>query len=473
MQKTKQMETNTKGNVLVIVLIGAVILTGGYFIFNFLTAPQKDISLETKNVASKDSTANNQATDNLKSTTPGQNNDAATTSGKPSEFKRYAVAKSSSETVNAANQFAFELYDQYKNTNDNVFFSPYSISSALEMTYEGARGATAGEIQSVFNFPADAQTRIGSFAKLYSEINPKNTTYQLSTANALWAQKTYPFDANYAKTIETYYGGKNTNVDFVSATEASRQTINTWVSSKTNAKIPELFGKGTLDKSTRLVLTNAVYFKGKWNTPFQKEATQEKDFTTAAQSKIKISMMNRQDDFGYVETADYQTIELPYENNDLAMIVVLPKKGKTELVEKNLSVSEFKKIKTSLKSTLTDIYLPKFKFNTEYNMNSALSSMGMPTAFDPDKADFTGMYDKSQANENLYIGLVIHKAYVDVNEEGTEAAVATGVGMKAATAVMDPAQPKIFNADHPFFFAIIHNQSESILFMGKVNNPAK
>ncbi|MFA6376014.1 MAG: serpin family protein [Candidatus Paceibacterota bacterium] len=458
------MKTKTKGSVLSIVLIGAVILASGYFIFNFLIAPQKNNDRETPN---------GQATDDLKSTAPEQNNTATETSGKPSEFKQYAIGKSSSETVNAANQFAFELYNQYKNTNDNVFFSPYSISSALEMTYEGARGATANEIQSVLHFPADAQARIESFAKLYSGINPKNATYQLSTANALWAQKSYPFDANYAKTIETYYGGKTTNVDFVSDTETSRQTINSWVSSKTNAKIPELFAKGTLDKSTRLVLTNAVYFKGKWSAPFQKEATQEKDFTTAAQSKIKVAMMNRQDDFGYTETADYQTVELPYENNDLSMIVVLPKNGKTVSVEKNLSEAEFKRIRTSLKSTLTDVYLPKFKFDTEYNMNETLSSMGMPTAFDLDKADFTGMYEKSQANENLYIGIVVHKAYVDVNEEGTEAAAATGVGMFAATAVMDPPQPKIFNADHPFIFAIIHNQSGSILFMGKVNDPAK
>jgi len=403
---------------------------------------------------------------------PGNDSTPVPAPNLPAAFKQYAVGQSSTETVNAANQFAFELYGRYKDTNDNVFFSPYSISSALEMTYEGARGITANEMQSVFHFPPDAATRIGSFARLYSEINPKNATYQLSAANALWAQKSYPFDPNYIKTVETYYGGKATNLDFVSDTETSRQTINSWVSSKTNAKIPELFSKRTLDQSTRLVLTNAVYFKGKWNTPFEKEATREKDFTTAAQSRVKVSMMNRQDDFEYAETADYQAIKLPYEKNDLSMLVILPKTGKSAAIEKNLSVAEFKKIKASLKSALTDVYLPKFKFNTEYDMNSTLSSMGMPTAFNPDNADFTGMYDKSKAGENLYIGLVIHKAYIDVNEEGTEAAAATGVAMKAA-AIMEPTLPKVFNADHPFIFAIVHNQSGSILFMGKVNDPTK
>ena len=409
-------------------------------------------------------------------TNPTVNNQPAQA---PIEFKQYAVAKTSSETVNAASQFAFELYNQYKNTNDNIFFSPYSISSALEMTYEGARGKTASEIQSVFHYPADSQTRIGSFAKLYSEINPKNVTYQLSAANALWAQKTYPFDPNYIKTIETYYGGKATNLDFVSDAEASRQTINSWVSSKTNAKIPELFAKGTLDESTRLVLTNAVYFKGKWSTPFQKEATQEKEFTTAAQSKIKVAMMNRQDDFGYSETANYQAIELPYENNELSMIVILPKTDllskvlSNNAIEKNLTLNSFNTIKKSLNSELVNVYLPKFKFDTGYDMNKTLVAMGMSAAFNPDNADFTGMYDKSKVGENLYIGLVVHKAYIDVYEEGTEAAAATGVGMATLGMQMDPPQPKIFNADHPFIFAIVHNQSGSILFMGKVNDPAK
>ena len=396
------------------------------------------------------------------------------TTESPIVFTQYPLAKDASVTVSAANQFAFELYSQYKNTNDNVFFSPYSISSALEMTYEGAKGKTASEMQSVFHFATDAATRIPSFAKLFSQINPQNATYQLSTANALWAQKSYPFDANYIKTVETYYGGKSTNLDFVGDTEGSRQTINSWVSSKTNAKIPELFAKGTLDETTRLVLTNAVYFKGKWDAPFEKGLTQQKDFTTVTSSKVKCSMMNKESDFGYAETPDYQAIEMPYEKKDLSMVVVLPKSEKMGSVEKIISDNEFTKIKNSFNSELVNVYLPKFKFDTSYRMNDTLSKMGMPTAFDQDNADFTGMYDKSQANnENLYIGIVVHKAYVDVNEEGTEAAAATGVGMFANTAVEAPTQPKLFNADHPFIFAIVHNATGDILFLGKVNDPTK
>jgi len=476
MQTNTIMGTNRKGNVIIIILAIAAVLTAGYFAYRSFM-PQGIQAPNAENNTTGDqtgmaTTSPNEPSENIKPGTVSENNPTTTNpvSQKPAEFKQYAIAKNSLETVNAANQFGFELYSQYKNTDNNIFFSPYSISSALEMTYEGARGTTASEIQSVFHFPADEATRIGSFAKLYSEINPKNATYQLSTANALWAQKNYTFDANYIKTIKTYYGGNATNLDFIVDTEGSRQTINAWVSSKTNEKIPELFGKGTLGQSTRLVLTNAVYFKGKWADPFKKGSTQEKDFIASGGQKVKCQMMNRQNDLAYAETADYQAIELPYEKRDLSMVIILPKTGKTEAVEKALSSAKFGEIRKSLKPELVNVSLPKFKFDASYDMNDTLSIMGMPTAFKAGFADFSGM----DGTNNLYIGLVIHKAYVDVYEAGTEAAAATGVGMTFATSLpMNPIVPKIFNADHPFIFAIVHNLSGSILFMGKVNDPAK
>jgi serpin B len=463
------MKVNQNGNVFVVaVLIGAILLAGGYVVYKAYTSQQPAIK---KPPLVKEPAPNIPAP-----ITPQPENEAITptpATEPPAEFKQYPVAKDSSATVDAANRFAFELYKQYKDTNDNVFFSPYSISSALEMTYEGARGKTAQEIQSVFHFPSDPATRIGSFAKLYSQINPQNATYQLSTANALWAQKSYPFDANYLKTIETYYHGKATNLDFAGDAEGSRKTINTWVSEKTANKIPELFAPGSLNALTRLVLTNAIYFKGKWFAPFEKTLTQQKDFATAAGAKVKCSMMNIQKNFKYAETSDYQAIELPYEKNDLSMIVILPKTGKVSAAESSLTVAQLASIKSTMASNLVDVYLPKFKFNTSYNMNQTLSAMGMSTAFNPDSADFTGMYDRNKANgENLYIGLVIHKAYVDVYEEGTEAAAATGVAMMASS-IAEPIPPKIFNADHPFIFAIAHNATGSILFLGKVNDPTK
>ena len=181
-------------------------------------------------------------------------------------------------------------------------------------------------------------------------------------------------------------------------------------------------------------------------------------------------MMNKQEDFSYAETADYQAIELPYKNSDLSMIAILPKTGKMSVMEQKLSGEQFTQIKNSMSSQLVDVYLPKFKFDTSYDMNNTLSAMGMPTAFDLANADFSGM----DGTRNLYIGVVIHKAYVDVNEEGTEAAAATGVaGSLSMATPMERPQPKIFNADHPFIFAIVHNATGSILFMGKVNDPTK
>jgi serpin B len=472
------MEKNQKGSAILAILIVLILaiaaaIGAGWYAYRFYSAVPENIDMPEINFSAgpelldENPPDGNEAKEEVE-ITPETEEPVAS----PEPFVEYETGQDSSPIVSATNQFAFELYNQYKNTNDNVFFSPHSISSALQMTYEGARGKTAEEMQSVFHFPEDNAARIGSFAKLYEQINPQNASYRLSTANALWAQNDYPFDQNYLKTVETYYHGKAANLDFAGNPENSRQTINQWVSGKTMQKIPELFAAGTINPLTRLVLTNAVYFKGKWAIPFEEMLTQEKDFTPSTGAKTKCQTMNIKDNFGYAQTADYQALELPYEGNGLSMMVILPQTGKMATVENNLSMEKFAAIKNDLKSELANVFLPKFKFDTSYNMNQTLAKMGMSTAFDDANADFSGMYDKTKTPENLYIGLVIHKAYIDVYEEGTEAAAATGVTMQA-TAVMEPPQAKIFNADRPFIFAIVHNQTGAILFMGKVNDPTK
>jgi len=470
------MDKNQKGSavlaiLIVLVLAIAAAIGAGWYAYRFYSAAPENVNMPEINFSMGPEILdeNPENKDEPKPETIPETEESVAA---PDQFVEYQTAQDSLPTVNAANRFAFELYDQYKDTDGNVFFSPHSVSSALQMVHEGARGKTAEEIRSVFHFSEDNATRIRSFAKLYEQTNPQNANYQLSTANALWAQNDYPFDQNYLKTVETYYRGKATNLDFVSDTENSRQTINEWVSDKTAQKIPELFAPGSLNPLTRLVLTNAIYFKGKWATSFEKIMTQERDFTTSTGAKTKCQMMNIKKSFGYVETAEYQALELPYENNDLSMMVILPQAGKMAPVENALSMEKFAAIKKELKPELVNVFLPKFKFDTSYNMNETLVKMGMPTAFDQVNADFSGMYDKAKTAENLYIGLVIHKAYVDVYEEGTEAAAATGVAMQATSAVM-PQSAKIFNADRPFVFAIVHNQTGAILFMGKINDPSK
>jgi len=372
----------------------------------------------------------------------------------------HVFAQDINSAVNANNQFAFKLYSTYKSKDGNIFFSPYSISSALAMTYEGAKGKTADEMQSIFNFSKDDSLRRGSFLEIKNIINQKDKKYKLSTANALWAQSGYEFLNDYFKLINQYYGGKVTNLDFINKTEESRMTINHWVEGQTNDKIKNLI------PYTRLVLTNAIYFKGKWAKEFDKNLTTEKDFRVSLNNTVKAQMMSENDDFNYTETESLQVLELPYQDNELSMIILLPKKDDLSVVEGALTLEKLSGYKNALEIQKVDVSIPRFKFETKYFMKEDLIKMGMLTAFSGD-ADFSGMTGK----HDLFIGQVIHQAFVDVNEEGTEAAAATAVIMEAGSAM--PQQPKVFNADHPFLFLIQEKKTGNILFMGRVSNPIK
>ncbi len=370
--------------------------------------------------------------------------------------------------VNGNNKFAFEFYPEFE-AEENVFFSPYSISTALAMTYEGAKAETAEEMQSVFHFPSEADTRRPSFARIYNLINKPGKKYKLSTANALWAEQTYQFLEEYKNTVEKYYAGKTTNLDFKGAAEASRKIINAWVELQTNNKIKDLIPKGTINSMTRLVLTNAVYFKGTWLKQFDPENTSEVDFKVSPESTVKVQMMRIEDennDFGYFEDEKLQALELPYSGKELSMIILLPKEQSLETIKEYLNAEKFSELRGKLaeKSMIADIVLlPKFKFETKYFMAETLAKMGMPTAFSFN-ADFSGM----DVTKSLFIGEVIHQAFVEVNEEGTEAAAATAVIME----ITSTGNEKIFMADHPFIFIIQEKQSGNILFFGKAGNPA-
>lgn len=371
------------------------------------------------------------------------------------------TAEGVASVINANNQFTFELYSQLKeeNKDKNIFFSPYSISTALAMTYEGAKGQTAKEMQNVFHFPEDASIRKPAFAAIYNQINKPNSGYQLNTANALWAQENYSFLDEYFSTVESHYGGKVTNLDFIGETEKSRQTINSWVEQQTNNKIKDLISPGMLNPMTRLVLTNAIYFKGKWVNQFDKKDTKEQDFKVSSEKTVKVPMMYLKEDFNYTETEQFQILEMSYDGNELSMLVILPKDNLSDLDslnEKNIS-----QLKTALKKEEVVVYMPKFTFETKYSMSETFKKMGMPTAFSG-VADFSGMTGK----QDLFIDFVIHQAFVDVNEEGTEAAAATGAGM-----AMIAAPGTVFSADHPFLFIIQEKATGNILFFGQVIDP--
>ena len=370
--------------------------------------------------------------------------------------------------VEANNQFALDYYSQLKEKDSgNIFFSPFSISSALAMTYEGAKGQTAEEMQSLFYFPADDNLRRTEYAAIFDELNKGDKKYKLSTANALWAQKDYQFLKEYFDGVEKYYGGKVTNLDFKKDPESSRITINNWVENQTNDKIKDLIPPGIINAVTRLVLTNAIYFKGEWVRQFNENDTREENFRTSKDSYVKASMMRRTDEeatFNYVENDKLQILEMPYSGEELSMLILLPKDDNLKGLENSITVDQLSKWKKDLEEQRVKIFIPKFKFETKSFMAKTLKEMGMPVAFS-DSADFSGMTGK----KDLKIDEVIHQAFVEVNEEGTEAAAATAVIMAAGLS-KEPKIP-VFRADHPFIFLIQENNTGNILFMGRVVNP--
>ena len=373
------------------------------------------------------------------------------------------------DVIEANNRFAINLYSQYKSEEGNIFFSPFSISTAMAMVYEGAEGKTAKEIKSVFGFPKYDNSRRNQYSDLLSEINKKDKEYALKTANALWAEQDFNFLDKYLTTVEKYYGGKTTNLDFKNEPDSSRLIINNWVEDKTNNKIKDLFPEGSIHPQTRLVLTNAIYFKAEWLKQFDADKTRDKNFRVNPDKSIKVPMMQRTDRksiFNYTQNEDLQILEMPYAGEDLSMLILLPLDDDIEVLENSFTIEKLTEWKKSLRKRRVNIYIPKFKFETKYFMKNTLSNLGMPTAF-TNSADFSGM----TGSKDLKIDKVIHQAFIEVNEEGTEAAAATGIIFTTLTS-MPPPTP-VFRADHPFIFIIQQKETGNILFMGRINNPTK
>ena len=379
----------------------------------------------------------------------------------------FAQSVDKSGIIEANNRLAINLYSQYKSEEGNIFFSPFSISTAIAMVYEGAEGKTAKEIKSVFGFPKNDDSRRNQYYNLLSEINKKDKEYTLKTANALWAEQDYHFLDEYLATIEKYYEGKSTNLDFKKECEPSLLIINNWIEDKTNNKIKDLLPEGVINPGTRLVLTNAIYFKAKWLTQFDADKTSDEYFRLNPDKSIKVPIMqptSQKSTFNYTQNKDLQILEMPYAGEDLSMLILLPLDDDIEALENSFTIEKLTEWKKSLRKRRVNIYIPKFKFETKYFLKETLSNMGMPIAF-TNSADFSGMTGK----KDLTIDKVIHQAFIEVNEEGTEAAAATGISMIRKTSMPPP--PPIFKADHPFIFIIQHNETGNILFMGRVSNP--
>jgi serpin B len=367
------------------------------------------------------------------------------------------------------NQFAWELYQKVKavpeNQGRNIFFSPYSLRMALAMTYAGSRSNTERQMAQTLHLTLPQAGLHQAFAALNQQMTPPDTKlYQLNCANALWGQRNYHFETDFTTLVNQYYNGGMRTVDYVAQPQAAVNTINQWVKRQTASKIKDLLTRDDIDSLTRLILTNAIYFKGNWESQFKPEMTKPASFVTAAAPKVTAPMMRQKGKFRYAEDAGTQILELPYAGRDLAMLLVLPK-GNLNQFEADLTAERIQSWRGQLKEQKVEVKIPKFKFATRYYLDQLLPQLGMSDAFSDTKADFSGITGK----RDLHIDHVIHQAVIDVNEEGSEAAAATAVVMGIKSMSFDP----VFQADHPFIFAIIHQATGLVLFLGRVADPTQ
>jgi serpin B len=371
--------------------------------------------------------------------------------------------------VSGNNQFAYDLYGTLSQTNTgNVVFSPYSISTALAMTYAGAAGQTAAEMAQTLHFTLPESQLAPAMGQLISETNNQGgANYQLSVANHLWAQTGFAFQSSFLNTLSTDYQAPLSQLDFVNNTEASRQTINTWTANQTNQKIQNLFPQGSIAPNTRLVLTNAVYFKGQWQDAFNPGLTQPENFYLSSGSLESVPMMHQEGTFKYAAFQNFSMLDLPYQGGDISMVAILPSQSSSlASAEQSLNAQTLTQDESQLTNTLVQVGLPKFTMTSQFNLGGTLAGMGMPSAFGTG-ANFSGM----DGNRDLYISSVIHKAYISVDEQGTEAAGATGVVIGIMASAVPPPPQATFDADRPFDFVLRDDKTGSILFMGRVSDP--
>jgi serine protease inhibitor len=383
--------------------------------------------------------------------------------------KEPEVRSEGDPAVRANNELALDLYSELRQRGDNLVFSPYSISTALAMTYAGARGDTEGQMARTLHFGAATQELHRAFASLQARVNAVQARgdVRLLVANALWPQKRYAFLEEYLSLIQECYGAAITPVDYQAAAEAARETINAWVESKTEDKIKELIPPGVLGDLTHLVLVNAIYFKGDWSSQFDPLDTIDDSFWLSPSEKVEVPMMCQTGEFGYAERRGLQVLELPYVGGELSMIVLLPGSVRgLASAEEALTATNLSKWTDRLSESEVQVFLPRFGMRFGCELSDALTALGMTDAFDGNVADFSGMDGREHW---LFISAVIHQAFIDVKEEGTEAAAATGVVMVGAAPPTEP--PTTFRADHPFVFVVRENSTGSILFLGRVVNP--
>jgi serpin B len=366
--------------------------------------------------------------------------------------------------VRGNTDFALELYARVREKPGNLFLSPYSISTALAMTFAGARGETARQMADVLHFALPSERLHPASSTLASALRAANdgSNGSFHVASALWGPKGHYFLEEFLALTKEHYGAALRQVDFAYAAEQARRVINEWVGGETQHKIRELLEQGDLDAATVLVLTNAICFKGDWASRFNRAETRDGPFRVDRDKQVVVPMMHQLRQFPFAGTAELDVLELPYVGDRLSMVLLLPKKvDGLAALEVSLSKENLDRWLGHLRQQPVRVRLPRFTLDTRFKLGETLQAMGMNDAFDGRKADFSGMTGR----RDLWIDKVVHQARVDVNEEGTEASAATAVVMKKGPPIPE------FTADHPFLFFIRDRQSGSILFLGRAVNP--
>jgi serpin B len=396
-------------------------------------------------------------------------------SEKPRDGSPSVDAAELTELVAGNSAFAFDLYQSIRDTGGNLFYSPYSISLALAMTYAGARNQTDQEMADTLHFTLSQERLHPAFNALDLELASRGQTasgkdhepFQLNIVNAIWGQTGFLFRTEFLDVLAVNYGAGLRLLDFFTDPEGSRLIINDWVSEQTHGRITDLVPPGVITALTRLVLVNAVYFNAAWKHPFAEEDTVDGPFHLMDGTEITVPMMEEREDLGYAAGDGYQAVELPYDGDELSMVIVVPDAGEFDSFEETLDIERFDGILDNLSFWNVGLTLPKFTYESEFGLSGTLASLGMLDAFSPDDADFSGMTSESK----LYIQDVVHKAFVSVDEAGTEAAAATAVIIGEVSAP-EPLPFVELTVDRPFIFVIRDIETGAILFVGRVLDPA-
>jgi len=395
------------------------------------------------------------------------------------------VARSDLEKLSAGNNaFAFDLYQAIRDGEGNLFYSPYSLSVALAMVYAGARGRTEQQMAETLHFDLPQELLHPAFNALDLELESRShvgvwdvsgdeveqVAFQLNTANAVWGQAGCSFRPEYLDLLALNYGAGVRLIDFQANAPAAVGAINQWVSEETEGRIHKVVDE--LSEDTRLVLANAIYFNAQWALPFAEASTKDEPFYLLGGDEEKVPLMHQRDDFLYTEADGYQVIQLPYHYGEVAMVILLPREGRFREIEERLAGEWVQSVVGGLREHDVILTMPRFSFETPVlDLAETLGAMGMPDAFSLEDADFSGI---TESQPPLYIGKVLHKAFIDVDEEGTEAAAATLVEVIVGEAIGEPTEPPpiIMTIDRPFIFLIRDIRTGTILFVGRVMNPA-